>query len=77
MQVLALVVKQKVAAEDIFVDKKTQGFLERCLFPRAGVTEVAVLSGERCTSKEEYVCAAQRGAILEIVISCYAAFMQC
>lgn len=55
MLVLALVVRQKVVAEDIFVDKKTQGFLERCLFPRAGVTEVAVLSGERCTSEEEYV----------------------
>lgn len=36
MQVLALVVKQKVAAEDIFVDKKTQGFLDVC-FPELGL----------------------------------------
>lgn len=55
MLVLALVVKQKVAAEDICGQEDTGIPMERCLFPRAGVTEVAVLSGERCTSEEEYV----------------------
>lgn len=36
-----------------FIFKKTQGFLEKFVFSRAGVTEVAVSSGERCPSPSE------------------------